>query len=94
MVESSIMEESRQRGESYFFEGTVGEVNEETIQVDSKATWPDVSADCSGRLQVSSETQIELSQIVETANSPEIAVKQGRVVMKKVIATPRNARHG
>jgi hypothetical protein len=38
MVESSIMKEARRRGDQYVFEGIVGQLDEDVIQLGSNAT--------------------------------------------------------
>jgi hypothetical protein len=107
MVESSIMEEARRRGGEYFFEGTIGKVDEETIQMKPKAPLPEVaerqrwvlepvavSVDYSGRQQVSSEMQVELSPIITgNAKLPETAVEEGQSGDEKITAVTGNAPH-
>ncbi|CZR56266.1 uncharacterized protein PAC_06154 [Phialocephala subalpina] len=98
MVESSIMEEARLRGDEYVFKGTVGKLDEDMIQMSPNATPPDaketfrwilepvtVSVDASGEVQVSSETQVELLHIlIESAKTPETTVEDGLVSDEKI----------
>jgi uncharacterized membrane protein len=107
MVESSIMEEARRRGDEYIFEGTVGKVDEEMIQMNPQVPPPEaaerqrwvlepvaVSVDRSGRQQVSSETQVELSYIIiENAKLPDTAVEEGLSCGEKVTDVTGHAPH-
>jgi hypothetical protein len=82
MVESSIMEEARRRGDKYIFKGTVGTLDEEmtpsTIPADAGGalSWihepVKVSLATSGEIQVRSESQLELSCLLsESGTAPK-----------------------
>ncbi len=89
MVESSIMEEARRRGDEYKFQGTVGKLDEDTIRTGSNTTLPaaadrirwvlepvTVKKDDSGYLTISSETQAELSYTTTaSAKTPKTFVE-------------------
>ncbi|KAG9232593.1 hypothetical protein BJ875DRAFT_544395 [Amylocarpus encephaloides] len=101
MVESTIMEEARQRGDEYIFKGTVGKLAEMMIL---NATPPDaeeesrwilepviVSADASGELQVSSKTQVELSHIlIGSTKTPETTMEDGSSPDENITTNTRN----
>ncbi|PQE27883.1 pogo transposable element protein [Rutstroemia sp. NJR-2017a BBW] len=81
MVESSIMEEARRRGDEYVFKGTVGTLDEEmtssTISPDAGEVFSwvhkpvKVGLTTSGEIQIGSESQLELSYILsESGTTP------------------------
>ncbi|PQE30055.1 Nacht domain protein [Rutstroemia sp. NJR-2017a WRK4] len=78
MVESSIMNEARKRGNEYIFKGTVGRLDDEVTPTAFQDTgrafhWiyepVNVSVGTSGEFQVSSETQLKLSRILSESDT-------------------------
>jgi hypothetical protein len=102
MVESSIMEEARQRGDEYVFKGTVGKLAEDMI---TNTTPQDpkeifrwnlepiiVSVNATGEVQVSSETQDEFSHILTGSTEiPETTVEEGSSSDEKIATDTGNS---